>query len=282
MFEVRSLPIGVEIEADLRQPLSPAEADELVRLYRRHHLVLFRGQDELTPADHERVGAYLGPVPPSAPGDPAVHMISTGGSLGSGELVFHADLSFDPDPYQAVSLLALDIDPPDTTSTTFADAVAAYTRLPSSLRERIDGRTSRHVFPIDTSARSVYEERPTEFPSCDQPIVMSHPETGEPLLFVTYQASTAVSGLSEAESEELLAQLFEVLYDPVYLYDHKWRTGDLIFWDNRAVQHARGDQSEMRARTLQRLVLSRESVNQRYHDFFASSAAYLERVDRRR
>jgi taurine dioxygenase len=278
---IAELPIGIELDADLSRPLIEEDQRTLRQLYLDHHLVLFRNQGELSSDDHKRLGSYLGPVPVDREGDLAVHQIAKDGALGAAELVFHSDLSFDPKPYEAVSLLAKDIDPPEETSTTFADAVAAYARLTVEQQERIAGRTTRHLFPIDTGARSVDEDRPQGFPEAEHPIVMEHPGSGVPLLYVTFQASTGVSGLPADEGEALLQELFDVLYDPAHLYDHRWRTGDLIVWDNRSVQHARGDQGRMRARTLQRLVLTEKTVDERYHEFFEQSAELLARVSRR-
>jgi taurine dioxygenase len=60
------------------------------------------------------------------------------------------------------------------------------------------------------------------------------------MLYVSQQVTIEILGLSSEENEELLEELFAHLYVPEHVIQHDWRTGDLVVWDNRAVQHARG------------------------------------------
>jgi alpha-ketoglutarate-dependent taurine dioxygenase len=60
--------------------------------------------------------------------------------------------------------------------------------------------------------------------------------------------------MDPVEGEALLAELFEHLYAPANLLEHRWRNGDLVLWDNLAVQHARANvQSDGPSRTLQKV-----------------------------
>ena len=52
--------------------------------------------------------------------------------------------------------------------------------------------------------------------------------------------TTEIEGLPPDESERLLEELFDVLYEPRCSFEHHWRTGDLVVWDNLAVQRTRG------------------------------------------
>jgi alpha-ketoglutarate-dependent taurine dioxygenase len=71
------------------------------------------------------------------------------------------------------------------------------------------------------------------------PIGMRHPRTGETVLYVSQQQTREIDGLPESESEALLEELFSHLYRAEALYEHDWRNGDLVAWDNIAIQHAR-------------------------------------------
>ena len=59
------------------------------------------------------------------------------------------------------------------------------------------------------------------------------------MLYVSQQMTCAIEGLSPAESEALLEELFSHLYRAECIYEHDWRHHDLVAWDNVSVQHAR-------------------------------------------
>jgi alpha-ketoglutarate-dependent taurine dioxygenase len=76
-------------------------------------------------------------------------------------------------------------------------------------------------------------------PSTVTPIERRHPRTGETILYICEQMTQEVVGVDPDESERLLEQLFLHMYDPANRLDHHWRRGDLVVWDNLAIQHAR-------------------------------------------
>jgi alpha-ketoglutarate-dependent taurine dioxygenase len=76
--------------------------------------------------------------------------------------------------------------------------------------------------------------------STHKSVVWQHPRTRLPPLFDSQQISARIVGLAPDESELLLEQLFAHLYRPEVVWDHERRRGDLVVWDNLAVQHARG------------------------------------------
>jgi alpha-ketoglutarate-dependent taurine dioxygenase len=67
-----------------------------------------------------------------------------------------------------------------------------------------------------------------------------------------------IEGLPEAEGRALLEELLEHLYQPEHIYEHDWRSGDLLFWDNWALQHARPEPP--RNRTLRRVAIGERAV----------------------
>jgi taurine dioxygenase len=76
-----------------------------------------------------------------------------------------------------------------------------------------------------------------EFPAVAHPVVRTHPETGQKLLFVNPSFTTRIIGLEEQESEELLRYLFLQTHVPEYQVRFKWEPNSIAFWDNRATQH---------------------------------------------
>jgi taurine dioxygenase len=81
------------------------------------------------------------------------------------------------------------------------------------------------------------EEQMKSVPDVEVPVVRTHPVTGRKGLFVNEGHTACIVGLPEEESRELLAQLCAHIVRPQFRYEHQWRAGDLLMWDNVAVQH---------------------------------------------
>lgn len=62
------------------------------------------------------------------------------------------------------------------------------------------------------------------------------------------------------ESRELLHSVYEHLYQPNHVLEHRWRNGDIVIWDNIALQHARSSLRNCGKRVLQRVIVGREGV----------------------
>jgi taurine dioxygenase len=67
--------------------------------------------------------------------------------------------------------------------------------------------------------------------------VRTHPVTGRKSLFINEAHTSRVVGVPEDESAALLARLCAHIVDPEFRYEHQWRAGDLLMWDNVSVQH---------------------------------------------
>ena len=71
----------------------------------------------------------------------------------------------------------------------------------------------------------------------EHPMVRTHPESGEKVLWINLVYTLSVKGLSDSDSQSLLDHLFEHLLDERFMYKHKWKANMLTMWDNRSVQH---------------------------------------------
>jgi len=71
------------------------------------------------------------------------------------------------------------------------------------------------------------------------PVARTHPRTGRTGLYVSEQVTLEILDLPTEQNEELLTELFAHLYEPEQILEHDWHKGDLVVWDNHAVQHAR-------------------------------------------
>src|SRR5262249_9087606 len=123
------------------------------------------------------------------------------GYLGNSELYYHSDLACTPEPFLALSLHALDVRD-DATSTRFANAAQAYAKLPSRLRERVEGLQAVHVWPLQLAERQRSGNVPPDHPRAVHPVVMEDPRTHARCLFVNQNQTDAIVGLDPRESEE--------------------------------------------------------------------------------
>jgi taurine dioxygenase len=253
-------PFGAELDFDFSGALDKAQAGELIRLFRRHKVLIARNQ-HLDEAAHKKVMSYLGPVPSDATGltsnDPNV------GMQGDIKLAFHSDLAFAPEPDLGASLFALDL-VADASSTSFVNGALVYERLPETLRRRIDQLEALSVWPLDQTRRNRAAGLKANDPRATHPLVWNHPATGEPILYLTEMQTDSIVGLADDESEALIAELFGHLFAPESILTHTWRNGDLVIWDNLATQHGRKDISQVGVRTLRRVSIARRSFFEQF------------------
>ena len=101
------------------------------------------------------------------------------------------------------------------------------------------------------------EELEARFPpDAVHPIVRTHPVNRRKCLYVCEGYTHKVVGLAQDESDALLRDLFDHLADPAFHYRHQWRDGDLLMWDNCAVQHkATNDYALPLRRLMQRCTI---------------------------
>ena len=162
---------------------------------------------------------------------------------------WHSDLCYLEKPSDVTLLHALEVPAKDGVSygaTEFISATAAYDSLSDDLKEKIAGVTARNGYRFMWNRKAhEFGKRPVlsdaelkKFPEdAVHPIVRTHPRTGRKCLYVCDGYTHAIDGWAEDESRETLDALFAHLLDPGFRYRHEWRVGDLLIWDNCAVQH---------------------------------------------
>jgi len=253
--------LGVVVTGlDLREPLADPVRAELLRLFRERYLLVFPGQ-ELDADEHVAVAACFGRI--ASEGLAARHRVGyvsnhrPDGTLGSTTASFHVDYGFFERPYEALSLYGLEI-PPRGTQTWFVSGVAAARDLPPSLRARLGGLVARHVVdvasPAGQSGVRVREGRLDEtYPHVLRPVLWRHHATGDEILAVWEQHTDALFPMDAAASTALIEELYAHLYRPEHRYAHDWHEGDLLIWDNHALQHGRPDVGTEAPRTLRRV-----------------------------
>jgi len=169
------------------------------------------------------------------------------GVMDAGAL-WHTDGSYLQRPDMYTVLYALEI--PHLNGkvlgdTLFTSTSAAYEALPAETKARIAGlravnSLTHHVAlrrKVNLKAPPVTGNVGDVAPDVEHPVVRVHPNTGRKCLFVTEGHTKSIVGLEPAESDELLASLYEHVKRPEFVYRHKWRVGDVLAWDNCATQH---------------------------------------------
>jgi taurine dioxygenase len=250
--------VGAEISnADLAR-LSDAEFTTIEQAWNRHSALLFRDQ-KLTDDDLLAFSRRFGELDPppvqehgrqSPEGYPEVYVVSNVldakgapiGALGAGEAVWHTDMSYLALPPDASMLYALEI-PPSGGDTWVLGMQAAWAALPAALKAKLHDRRIKHDGTYNSGGflrKGVTpSDDPHQAPGAWHPAVLRHPVTGAPSLYLGRRRNSYVDGLAPAESEALLDALWAHIEHPEFRYQHRWRVGDLLLWDNRSTMHRR-------------------------------------------
>lgn len=269
-LQVKAIHPGFGVEISGLAPAVPLAEDiiaELRRLFDEKGLLVFRDID----ADL-RFQTYLsllliGEDPLANPAEsldsPAARrelLVSNreeGGNAPVGRLLYHSDYMWRDDVFRLLSLYGLKVEQP-TSPTMFASAAHAWKTLPDDLRARVEGLYAIHGQDASYHERSggdadVLVSKFADKETIRLPIGHRHPRTGATVLYVTPQFTQRIDGMSDADSEALLGELFDHLYRPEAEVHHQWRERDLVMWDNIALQHARPNITyEGPARTLRK------------------------------
>jgi len=248
-------PFGVELsDVNLAEPLQTDMARRIVELFDQHKLLVVREQD-LSEHEHARLLSLFGPVLGSK-GE--YREISSDGNLGAGPLDWHSDLAFTEKPFKVISLFAKEVNDGQSW-TAFANGITTCATLPAALAQAIKGREARTVISMIQTHRAVGYDVPDFLPQIRRPMVIPHPRTGEQVLYINQMQTARIDGLEPNASDGLLSALFRRLYDETAIYRHYWKNGDLLIWDNIALQHSRCDLAGMHPRRMQRIVCADKS-----------------------
>jgi alpha-ketoglutarate-dependent taurine dioxygenase len=258
---VEVIPTGAALGAtvagvDLRH-LTEATFARIMQTWHEQSVLLFRGQT-LTDQDLIAFSRRLGdldwaPVQETGrrfvEGLPEIYIVSNVkvngepiGSLGDGEAVWHTDMSYLDLPPKASMLYALEI-PPTGGNTSFCTMYGIYEALPQQLKDRITGLKIKHDGTYNSGGYLRQGVTPTDdprqSPGAVHPLVCTHPANGRRMLYLGRRRNAYLVGLKLAESEALLNELWSIVDRHEFSWEHVWRVGDLVLWDNRCTMHRR-------------------------------------------
>jgi len=263
--------IGVEIQGvDCAGPIDEATFAAIRAAWENECVALFRNQnlDEQQESDFAARFGRLGKVlhrHNGGAGVPGVMYISNIrengeliGSLPDGEMFFHADQCYTENPAIATMLYAIEI-PSTGGNTLFANMFSAYETLPDDVKRRIDPLKAMNVYDYESNPTHRGSQIRDGVPHFAHPVVRTHPANGRKALYVNRLMTDHIVGMDRAESDELLAYLFDHSEQPQFIYEHVWTPGDLLIWDNRSCLHARTDFSDRERRLMRRVAIVSES-----------------------
>ena len=263
--------IGAEIHGlDLAMPMEERIFEAVLDAFHRHLVLLFRGQS-LNPAQHIAFSRRFGQLEIHVlnqyhdPAHPELYVISNLGADGKprgvhpdkGTMTWHTDTSFTRTPSLATILYGKEV-AREGGETWLANMHAAYDALPASLKERL--MEMRAIHDLGESRRKSEDlpltaEQRIAAPSVEHPIVRTHPVTGRKGIYLGSHAHW-IKGLSAEEGQMLLAELMRHATQDAFVYKHRWQTGDLLMWDNRATLHrATSYDTARERRVVQRTVV---------------------------
>jgi len=256
-YEQLTASIGAEL---LNVNLGDAARDdalfaEVKALLLRHRVLFLRDQD-ITRAEHVAFAERFGkledhPVAGSHPEHPGLVLIYKTPEQPNDryENAWHTDATWRAAPPMGCVLRCVEC-PEVGGDTMWANMVLAYERLPEHVKSQIAGLRARHSIEATFGAKMPIEKRhalKAQFPDAEHPVVRTHPETGEKVLFVN-GFTTHFTNFHTPENvrygqdyapgaANLLQYLISQASIPEYQVRWRWKKNSVAIWDNRSTQH---------------------------------------------
>ncbi|MGH7124998.1 MAG: TauD/TfdA dioxygenase family protein, partial [Stellaceae bacterium] len=268
--------LGAEITSVDLRTLDERGFARLLKAWHDHSVLLIRNQalsDQDLVAFSRRLGDLdWAPVQENGrrfvEGMPEIYIVSNVtlngeaiGSLGDGEAVWHTDMSYLELPPKASMLYALEV-PASGGNTAFCTMYGVYDALPAALEERIAQLKIKHDGTYNSGGYLrqgvTATDDPRTSPGAIHPLVCTHPETGRRMLYLGRRRNAYLVGLELAESEALLNELWSYVDRPELAWEHQWRVGDLVLWDNRCTMHRRDALDPAARRLMHRTQIGNE------------------------
>ena len=253
--------LGARVDnIDLSQPLSEEQYKTIEGLLGKYGVLWFSKQT-LTSAQLSRFSSTFGTLEVNVanmyqePGIPEVMILSNkkvdGKPLGLADAGqdWHTDMSYSKMIAFTNVLYGIEIphrDGKPLGNTEFSNMRAAYEALPNDLKTKLDGMTVLHDFnkfwenmrkQPGCTRPPLTEAQLKAKPPVSHPIFLTHPITGNKILYANPGYAMRINELPEKESDEILNFLFEHQLQPQFRYRHLWTVGDVLMWDNMGTIH---------------------------------------------
>jgi alpha-ketoglutarate-dependent 2,4-dichlorophenoxyacetate dioxygenase len=196
------------------------------------------GPPEVTKVGSQGTGSHfviLSTIGPDGKVVPPDHRLSLRSKANQ---LWHTDSSFKRVPALA-SILSARVIPARGGETEFVSTRLAFERLDADLRNQLENFFAWHDYAHSRGQIAVDlaspEERAALPPQCWR-MVWRNPVNGRGALYIASHAY-AVEGMEAAAGKKLIDELTAAATAPGTSYQHQWRKGDVVMWDNRATMH---------------------------------------------
>ncbi|RDI99690.1 taurine dioxygenase [Dyella solisilvae] len=220
------------------------------------HRVLFLRDQDISRQDHVAFARRFGeledhPVAPSHPDAPGLVQIYKTPDTPNDryENAWHTDATWREHPPMGCVLRCVEC-PPVGGDTMWANMAMAYEMLPDHVKSQIANLRARHSLEASFGAAMPIERRlalKAQYPDAEHPVVRTHPETGEKILFVNaftthftnFHTKDNVRFGQDANPDagSLLSYLIRQAHIPEYQVRWRWSKNSIAIWDNRSTQH---------------------------------------------
>jgi taurine dioxygenase len=259
--------LGAEIRGvDASRPVDGETFRKIEKAWHDHLVILLRGQDldeDAQVAFAQRFGE-LSPIHTDHHSERNKAVMYIGnrkkdgkivGALPLGEMQFHSDQCYQERPAMGTMLYSIEI-PAEGGNTLFANGYKAYEHLSPEVKKILEGRKAVQVYDYGGGVLDrKHMVAPEAGVSFAHPVARTHPATGRKALYVNRLMTHHIEGLPEEESERLLGLMFDTIERPEFIYEHRWRVGDVLLWDNRCTLHARRDFDPNEKRWMRRVTI---------------------------
>ncbi|KAM5346320.1 hypothetical protein ACJ41O_009325 [Fusarium nematophilum] len=247
--------IGTEIRGVQISKLSGEGLDEVALLAAERGVLVFRDQDFADVGfDRQReIVRHYGPLHlhptmgyPKGTG-PEFHVVYADENGNLRTLLgprttydlWHIDQTFTPNVPSTTFFWVLEIPQSGGGDTAFTSLTAAYEALSPAFRETLLSLKLQHTSASEGEVRRVGTERAlAEAINTTHPLVIKHPVTGKPALFVNPTIARQVEGFLPEESQHLLSFLHNHIRSLDFSCRVRWEKGTVVIWDQRAAGHS--------------------------------------------
>jgi alpha-ketoglutarate-dependent 2,4-dichlorophenoxyacetate dioxygenase len=245
-------------DVDLSKPLADADFRIVEEAFERYAVLVFPDQ-VLSQRQHIAFAQRFGPIDRSmivevegakarVPGEIAdVSNLDSKGEILApdsrlrlfqlGNQLWHTDSAFKHVPAKASLLYQRSIAQTGG-QTEFADLRAAWDALPEAMKRKIEGLVAEHAIAYSRAKLgfAMTENEQRALPPVRQALVRHHPASGRTSLYLAAHAGRIV-GMTDPAGRALLAELMEFATQRQFVHTHRWRTNDVVMWDNRCSMH---------------------------------------------
>ena len=266
---------GVEVRGlGILDVATDAEAYKAVRgAFEEHSLLIFRDQPiaddvqvaysrafgplELTKVASLGANSFYSRLTNVGPNGEIVPPTDRQVLVAKANALWHTDSSFKETPALA-SVLSARVLPGADGDTEFTSTRLAWERLPGGMQDKLKNAIATHSYA--NSRDQIHPDLANEVERKALPPVRwrmnwLNPSNGRRALYIASHAY-AIDGMDDRDARQMLAELMDETTRRDYVYVHKWRPGDVVMWDNRAMLHRGRPWDYSKERSMVRTTIS--------------------------